>query len=155
MNNKLVCFFSASGNTKELAYKINEIVKGDIFEIEPLEVYTESDLDWTNNESRSSIEMRQSIKPEIKEKISNINNYSDVYLGFPIWWYTAPTIIYKFLEENDFTNKNIYVFATSGSSSIDSSFNNLKKDFPNLNFVKGKRFSNNALAEEIEGWINE
>ena len=141
MNNKIVCFFSASGNTKELAYKINEIVKGDIFEIEPLEVYTDSDLDWTNNESRSSIEMRQGIKPEIKEKISNINNYSDVYLGFPIWWYTAPTIIYKFLEEND-----TLVLEQTEDKILISIPKNKKIDLEEL----FKKYKGNNLSKEFE-----
>ena len=153
MDKKIVCYFSASGTTKIVAEKINEVLKGDLFEIEPVEKYTNEDLDWTNKESRSSLEMNINIKPDIKNKVSNISDYKDVYLGFPIWWYTAPTIIYKFLEENDMTNKNIYVFVTSGSSSIDSTYNNLVKDFPNLNFVKGVRFTSNITKEEINNFI--
>ena len=153
MDKKLVCYFSASGVTKEVAKKLNNVVKGDLFEIEPVQRYTSEDLDWTNKESRSSIEMNNNVKPDIKNKITNIEEYKDVYLGFPIWWYTAPTIIYKFLEENDMTNKNIYVFVTSGSSSIDSTYNNLVKDFPNLKFVKGIRFASNVTEEEINDFV--
>ena len=153
MDKKIVCYFSASGVTKEVAEKVNNVVKGDLFEIEPVQRYTSEDLDWTNKESRSSIEMNNNVKPDIKNKITNIGEYKDVYLGFPIWWYTAPTIIYKFLEENDMTNKNIYVFVTSGSSSIDSTYNNLVKDFPNLKFVKGIRFTSNVTEEEINDFV--
>lgn len=153
MDKKIVCYFSASGVTKEVAEKVNNVVKGDLFEIEPVQRYTSEDLDWTNKESRSSIEMNNNVKPDIKNKITNIEEYKDVYLGFPIWWYTAPTIIYKFLEENDMTNKNIYVFVTSGSSSIDSTYNNLVKDFPNLKFVKGIRFASNVTEEEINDFV--
>lgn len=153
MNKRLICYFSASGITKDVAEKINNVVKGDLFEIEPTIKYTSEDLDWTNKESRSSIEMRDHIKPDINSKVSNIDEYKDIYLGFPIWWYTAPTIIYKFLEENDMTNKNIYVFVTSGSSTIDSTYNNLVKDFPNLNFIKGIRFTSNVTEEEINEFI--
>lgn len=153
MDKKLVCYFSASGVTKEVAEKVNNVVKGDLFEIEPVQRYTSEDLDWTNKESRSSIEMNNNVKPDIKNKVSNIAEYKDIYLGFPIWWYTAPTIIYKFLEENDMTNKNIYVFVTSGSSSIDSTYNNLVKDFPNLKFIKGIRFNSNVTEEEINDFV--
>ena len=150
---KIVCYFSATGTTKEVASKLNEYVKGDLFEIKPVKDYTVEDLNYMNSESRSSIEMNQGVKPDIKEKVSNIDEYDTVYLGFPIWWYTAPTIIYKFLEENDLSNKKIYVFATSGSSTIDSTYNNLVKDFPNLNFVKGVRFSSNVTEDEITNFI--
>ena len=124
-----------------------------MFEIKPVKDYTDEDLNYMNSESRSSIEMNQGVKPDIKEKVSNIDEYDTVYLGFPIWWYTAPTIIYKFLEENDLSNKKIYVFTTSGSSTIDSTYNNLVKDFPNLNFVKGVRFSSNVTEDEITNFI--
>lgn len=150
---KIVCYFSATGTTKEVASKLNEYVKGDLFEIKPVKDYTDEDLNYMNSESRSSIEMNQGVKPDIKEKVSNIDEYDTVYLGFPIWWYTAPTIIYKFLEENDMSNKKIYVFTTSGSSTIDSTYNNLVKDFPNLNFVKGVRFSSNVTEDEITNFI--
>lgn len=150
---KIVCYFSATGTTKEVASKLNEYVKGDLFEIKPVKDYTVEDLNYMNSENRSSIEMNQGVKPDIKEKVSNIDEYDTVYLGFPIWWYTAPTIIYKFLEENDLSNKKIYVFTTSGSSTIDSTYNNLVKDFPNLNFVKGVRFSSNVTEDEITNFI--
>ena len=151
---KLVSYFSASGITKEVAIKINSIVNGDLFEIEPVVSYTNEDLDWTNSNSRSSVEMRDSIKPSIKNKVSNIDNYDTIFIGFPVWWYTAPTIINEFIEENNLENKKIYVFATSGSSSVSKSFEDLKRTYPNLNFISAKRFDKDVKNEEIVNWLN-
>ncbi|MEE3343709.1 MAG: flavodoxin [Bacilli bacterium] len=153
MSKILVSYFSASGNTKGVADAIVSAVGGDIFEIEPKEKYTKEDLDWMNDKSRSSIEMKENIKPEIENTISNIDDYDTICLGFPIWWYKEPTIIDKFLEENDMTGKNIYVFVTSGSSSIDSTYKSLKNNFPDLNFVDGKRFTGSETEDEYRAWI--
>lgn len=155
MKKILVSYFSASGNTKNVAEKIATAVNGDLFEIEPKEKYTDKDLDWMDKQSRSSIEMNQNIKPEILNKVSNLNEYDTVLLGFPIWWYKEPTIIDKFLDENDMTNKNIFVFVTSGSSTIDSTYKSLKSNYPNLNFINGKRFKGNESIEEYKSWIGE
>lgn len=153
MNKILISYFSASGNTKRVAEKVSVAVNGDLFEIEPKEKYTNADLNWMNKQSRSSIEMNENIKPEISRKVSNINEYDTICLAFPIWWYKEPTIIDKFLEENDMTGKKIYVFVTSGSSSIDSTYKSLKNNFPDLNFVDGKRFTGNELEAEYKNWI--
>ena len=153
MNKTLIAYFSASGTTKQVAERIANIVNADLFEIEPKEKYTNEDLDWTNKQSRSSIEMNQNIKPEILNKINNLDEYNKIVIGFPIWWYKEPTIIDKFLEENDMTNKNIYVFVTSGGSSIDSTYKSLRNNFPNLNFISGKRFTGRELEEEYKSWI--
>ena len=153
MNKILVCYFSASGVTKGVAENISSVLNADLFEIEPVEKYTEKDLDWTNKQSRSSIEMREVVKPEIKNRVSNLDAYDTICLGFPIWWYKEPTIINKFLEENDMRTKDIYVFATSGSSSIDSTYKSLQNDFPNLNFKNGKRFTGNETEEEYRSLI--
>lgn len=155
MKKILVSYFSASGNTKNVAEKIATAVNGDLFEIEPKEKYTDKDLDWMDKQSRSSIEMNQNIKPEILNKVSNLNEYDTVLLGFPIWWYKEPTIIDKFLDENDMTNKNMFVFVTSGSSTIDSTYKSLKINYPNLNFINGKRFTGNESIEECKSWIGE
>lgn len=153
MSKILVCYFSASENTKSLAEKVASAVNGDLFEIEPKEKYTKEDLNWMNKQSRSSIEMNENIKPEILNKVSNLGEYDTVCLGFPIWWYKEPTIIDKFLEENDMTNKKVYVFVTSGSSTIDSTYKSLRNNFPNLNFIDGKRFTGNENIEEYINWI--
>lgn len=149
---EIVCYFSATGTTKLVAQNISEILNTDIFEIVPQELYTKEDLDWRNKESRSSIEMKdENSRPKIKEKL-NTNEYDTIYLGFPVWWYTAPTIINTFIEENDLSNKNIYVFVTSGGSSVDDSFNNLKNKYLNLKFIKGIRLTQNDTKEKILEW---
>ena len=153
MSNVLVSYFSASGITKAVAERLANVIRGDLFEIQPKEKYTEADLDWTNRQSRSSIEMNENIKPEILDKVPNLDKYDTVCIAFPIWWYKEPTIIDKFLEENDMSNKRIYVFVTSGSSSIDSTYRSLKNNFPNLNFVDGKRFTGRESDEEYRSWI--
>lgn len=153
MSKILVSYFSASGTTKTVAEKICSSLSGDLFEIEPAQKYTKEDLNWMNKKSRSSIEMNENVKPEIVSKVSNLNDYDTVCLGFPIWWYKEPTIIDKFLEENDMTGKRIYVFVTSGSSSIDSTYNSLKSNFPNLNFVDGKRFTGKEALDEYKTWV--
>lgn len=153
MSKILVSYFSASGTTKKVAEKVATVVNGDLFEIEPKEKYTESDLNWMDKQSRSSIEMNNNIKPEIANKVSNLGEYDTICLAFPIWWYKEPTIIDKFLEENDMTGKNIYVFVTSGSSSIDSTYKSLQNNFPSLNFVSGKRFTGNESEEEYKSWL--
>ena len=124
MSKILVSFFSASGVTKEVASKIAKYTGGDLFEIEPVNKYTNEDLDWTNKQSRSSVEMNNpSSRPEVKNKVSNISDYDTILIGFPVWWDLAPTIINTFIEENNLENKKIYVFATSGGSSVINSFN--------------------------------
>lgn len=154
MSKVLVAYFSCSGNTKELAEKISEIVNGDLYEIKPTSPYTCEDLDWTNSESRSSIEMNnKSFRPEIVDDLESINNYDTVYLGFPIWWYQAPTIINTFLEKYDFAEKKIVPFATSGSSGMGDTNKYLINSCPGANLVEGKRFGNVSL-EKLKNWIN-
>ena len=106
-----------------------------------------------NKQSRSSVEMNENIKPEIANKVSNLDEYDTVCLAFPIWWYKEPTIIDKFLEENNMEGKNIYVFVTSGSSPIDSTYKSLQDNFPNLNFVSGKRFTGDESEEDYKSWL--
>ena len=153
MSKVLVSYFSASGVTRGVAKKVATATNGDLFEIEPVEKYSNEDLDWTNRQSRSSIEMNDNIQPDILNKVSNLDEYATICLAFPIWWYKEPTIIDKFLEENDMSGKNIYVFVTSGSSSIDSTYRSLKNNFPNLNFISGKRFTGRESDEEYKSWI--
>ena len=153
MKKVLISYFSASGVTKKVAEKVASAINGDLFEIEPVEKYTKEDLNWMNKKSRSSIEMNENIKPDILAKVSNLEEYDTICLAFPIWWYKEPTIIDNFLEENDMSGKDIYVFVTSGSSSIDSTYKSLKDTFPNLNFVSGKRFTGRESSEEYDNWI--
>ena len=117
MSGKLVAFFSASGVTAALAQRLSRAAGADLFEIKPAVPYTSADLDWTNAASRSSVEMKNpASRPEIAEKLPSMADYDVVFLGFPIWWYVAPTIINTFLESYDFSGKTIALFATSGGS---------------------------------------
>lgn len=154
MNKVLISYFSASGVTKVVAEKIANAINGDLFEIEPVDKYTDNDLDWTNKQSRSSIEMNdKSFRPQVLKRVSNIEEYNTVILGFPVWWYTAPTIINTFIEENNLEGKNIYVFVTSGSSTSEGSFKDLKNTYQNLNFINSKRFTGQEDNEEYINWI--
>lgn len=117
MSGKLVAFFSASGVTAALAQRLSRAAGADLFKIKPAVPYTSADLDWTNASSRSSVEMKNpASRPEIAEKLPSMADYDVVFLGFPIWWYVAPTIINTFLESYDFSGKTIVLFATSGGS---------------------------------------
>lgn len=117
MDKKLVAYFSASGVTANVASVLAEAYSADLFEIKPEIPYKPGDLDWTNKKSRSSVEMADlSSRPAIVGKVENFEEYDTVYVGFPIWWYIAPTIINTFLEEYDWTGKTIVLFATSGGS---------------------------------------
>ena len=150
----LISYFSCSNVTKKLAKLISEVTKGDLFEIKPAIPYTNADLDWTNRDSRSSIEMKDhSSRPEIEEKLSNMTEYDIIFVGFPIWWYIAPTIINTFIEENDLVGKDIYVFVTSGSSGSEKSFNDLKNAYKNINFVSDRRFKGNEKEEDYRDWL--
>ena len=154
MSKVLISYFSASGVTKRVAQKIANVINGDLFEIEPVDKYTEEDLDWTNKQSRSTIEMsNRSFRPPVLNKVSNINDYDIVVIGFPVWWYTAPTIINTFIEENNLEGKNVYVFVTSGSSGYEGSFNDLKNTYSNINFISGSRFKGNETDEDYRNWI--
>ena len=155
MSNILVSYFSASGNTRRVALKLAEAIGADLFEIEPADKYTDADLDWTNIESRTTIEMKDRMsRPKIKNKVDNLDSYDKVVLGFPIWWYTAPTIINTFIEENNLEGKEIYVFVTSGGSNVNEGMDDLIKKYTNLNFVKGLRFTGNEDEESFESLLN-
>ena len=127
MSKKLVAFFSASGVTKEVAEELANIAGADIYEIEPVEPYTKADLDWMDEKARSTIEMKDhGSRPAIKDTDANVSAYDTIYIGFPVWWYIAPTIINTFLEKYDMTGKTIILFATSGGSGFGKAVDNLK-----------------------------
>lgn len=154
MNKTLITYFSASGTTKKAAERIANIINADIFEIEPVEIYTKEDLDYMDKNSRTTIEMNdKTSRPQIKNKVNNINDYNTIIIGFPVWWYTAPTIINTFIEENDLTNKSIYVFVTSGGSSFGGSLKDLKNTYTNLNFINGIRITGNETEDDINNWL--
>ena len=150
----LVAYFSCSGETKKVAIGISKLVNGDIYEIEPEIPYTSKDLDWQDKKSRSTIEMEdKDSRPKIKNKLDNMDEYSTIYLGFPIWWYVAPRIINTFLESYDLSNKKIVLFCTSGGSSIDNSYNELKKLY-DLHLVCGEKLGSYNSLEDLENFIN-
>ena len=154
MKKILIAYFSASGTTKGVAEKISSAINGDLFEIEPVNKYTKEDLDWTNKQSRSSIEMNDELsRPGVKNKVENITEYETILIGFPVWWYIAPTIINTFIEENNLSGKNVYVFVTSGGSGSDSSFNNLKSKYANINFISSKRLTGKESDDFYKDWI--
>lgn len=156
-NNKetkvLVAYFSASGVTKGVAEKIAKVTGGELYQIQPEQPYTEADLDWRDSTSRSSVEMKDlSSRPAIVGKVENIAQYDTVYVGFPIWWYTAPTIINTFIEANDFNGKVMVPFATSGGSTIDKAAADLARIYPDLNWQPG-RLLNGATDDTIRTWL--
>ena len=150
----LVTYFSASGVTRNAAKQVADIIGADLFEITPEQLYTDADLDWRDKQSRSTIEMNdKTSRPAIKDggKVENLAQYDVVYVGFPIWWYTAPTIINTFIEANDFTGKTIVPFATSGGSNIKKACEDLQAAYPNYKFGEGKLL-NSIDKAEIEKW---
>ena len=127
----LIVYFSATGNTRAAAQKLAKEFNADLYEITPEELYTAADLDWRDKTSRSTIEMQdKSSRPAIKGRCENIADYDTVWIGFPVWWYTAPTIVNTFIEAHDLSGKTLNVFATSGGSDVKDSYNDLKKAYP-------------------------
>lgn len=153
MNKKIVCYFSATGTTKIVAEKLSKILSSDLFEIEPSVLYTSADLDWNDKESRTTKEQSdESSRPGVKSKLNNISEYKTVILGFPVWWYKEPAIIDTFIDENDLTGKDVYIFATSGGSTFAGSLKHLKEKYNNINFISGKTL-NSVNDSDIEGWL--
>ena len=150
----LVAFFSATGTTKGVAQQLAEVAGADIHEIKPEKPYTDADLDWQDKQSRSTIEMKdKSSRPAITDKLTNMQEYDVVYVGFPIWWYTCPTIINTFMESYDFKGKTVIPFATSGGSSIKKACEDLKTAYPDVNWKEGKLL-NGTSKKEMENWIS-
>ena len=153
MSKKLVAYFSASGVTAKLAKTLASAVGGDLHEIIPAEKYTSADLDWTNKNSRSSIEMNdKSFRPAIANTVENIEQYDVIYVGFPIWWYVAPTIINTFLESYDLSGKTVIPFATSGGSGMGNTNAELAPSCKGASLKNGKRFSPLTTERELVTW---
>jgi flavodoxin len=153
MKKKLVVFFSATGTTKKIAQMIAAASDSDLYEIVPKVLYTKGDLNWMDKKSRSSVEMSdKTIRPEIEDNELDIKAYNEIILGFPIWWYVAPTIVNTFLEKYDFTGKKIVLFATSGGSGFGNTVKELQPSAPNAEFVEGKLL-NNPDKQEIKKWV--
>lgn len=149
----LVAYFSASGVTRAVAQQLAEAAGADLHEIKPEQPYTDADLDWRNQESRSSLEMKdKSSRPAITDKLQNIEDYDVVFVGFPIWWYTCPTIVNTFMESYDFQGKTVIPFATSGGSSIQKACEDLRATYPDINWKEG-RLLNDASKQDLEKWV--
>jgi flavodoxin len=140
MNKVLVSFYSASGITKRKASELAKEVNGDIYEIIPKQIYTKEDLDWTNNTSRSSVEIKnKNCRPEIEGINIDVNSYNEIYIGFPIWWGIAPNVVKTFLDKIDLSNKRIITFCTSGGSPLLPATEDLKRTYPDADIENGKR----------------
>ena len=155
MSRKLVAFFSASGVTAKVAETLSETIGADLFAIEPKVPYTKADLDWMDKNSRSTLEMNDpASRPEIARVRDNMDEYDTVFVGFPIWWYVAPTIINTFLESYDLTGKTIIPFATSGGSSMGKTNEKLLSSCKGAKLVEGKVLKANVGAKELADWVS-
>lgn len=156
MSKKLVAYFSASGVTASLAKNLAAAIGADLFEIEPVIRYGKADLDWTNKNSRSSVEMNDKLsRPAVAKKLGNMSEYDEVFVGFPIWWYIAPTIVNTFLEGYDLAGKTIIPFATSGGSGMGKTNEYLANSCKGAKLVEGKVLRRNACADELKKWAEE
>ena len=154
MSKKLVAYFSASGATAKVADMLADAVGADIYEIRPEVPYSKADLNWMNKKSRSSVEMNdKSFRPAIADTDAKIDQYDTIFLGFPIWWYVAPTIINTFLESYDFAGKKIFLFATSGSSGFGKTVEELKVSAPaSCEIIEGKLLNGKQTIPTIRAW---
>lgn len=159
MNNKktLVAYFSVGGNTSMVAKQLARAAGADLYEIKPKVPYTEADLDWKNTNSRSSVEMRTLTVPEIDGKVENFDDYGVVFIGFPVWWYLAPTIINGFLASYDFSGKTVIPFATSGSSPLGPKAEAVlqSKTARDTKWLPGKLLNGDITVDALKAWVEE
>ena len=154
MAKALVAYFSASGRTAKVAEKLAAAMGADSYEIKPEVKYTKADLNWMDKKSRSSVEMNdKSFRPAIITGDVDVSGYSTIYLGFPIWWYVAPTLINTFLEAYDFSGKKIILFATSGGSGFGNTVAELKPSAPNAEIIETNVLSGMLTDSKIRGLI--
>ena len=155
MSKKLVAYFSASGVTANVAKVLAEAADADLYEIKPEVPYTKADLDWRDKNSRSTVEMKdKAFRPAIADKDAGIAEYDVIFVGFPIWWYVAPTIINTFLESYDFSGKTIILFATSGGSGFGNTVDELKCSVSETTILnEGKILNGNPSAEQLHTWL--
>lgn len=155
MGKKLVAYFSASGVTANVAKALAESAGADLYEIRPEAPYTKADLNWQDSKARSTVEMGdKSSRPAMADKNANVGAYDVVFLGFPIWWYVAPTIINTFLESYDFAGKTVVPFATSGSSSFGKTEESLKGSVASTAiFKEGKILNGEPVKADLDAWV--
>lgn len=155
MSKTLVAFFSASGTTAKVAENLAKAAGADLYEIKPDVPYTKDDLNWMNEQSRSSVEMRdKSSRPKLADTDANIAAYDTIFVGFPIWWYIAPTIINTFLEAYDFSGKRIILFATSGGSGFGKAVQNLQPSAPDAQIIAGEILNGNPSEKKLKAFAN-
>ena len=151
----LVAYFSATGTTKAVAKDLAEVTCGTLYEIKPEVKYTAADLDWRDKTSRSSVEMLdKNSRPEFVKDLKDADSYDRIFIGFPVWWYTAPTIINTFIEAYGFEGKTAIFFATSGGSTIDRANKDFAAAYPKINWKAGKTL-NGASKAEIKAWVKD
>ena len=155
MSKKLAAYFSASGTTAAVARILAEAAEADLYEIKPQAPYTRADLNWQDKKSRSSVEMNdKSFRPPLANRDAHVEDYDTIFLGFPIWWYTAPTIINTFLESYDFSGKTIILFATSGGSGFGKTVADLKVSAKGAVIRDGKLLNGRQTRESLAAWVN-
>lgn len=156
MKKVLVAYFSASGITAKVAHRLAQAIKADIFEIKPKVLYTKDDLNWTDRQSRTSVEMRNpDCRPPLAQAVPNVSNYEVVFIGFPIWWYREPSIIDTFMEACAWNGQTVLPFATSGGSGLGEASSNMQKLAAKAHLKTGKVFSSNASNQELAAWAKE
>jgi len=154
MSKKLIAYFSASGVTAKAAKELAEAGNADLYEIRPEVPYTSEDLDWTNKKSRSSLEMNDlSSRPALADTSADIAGHDVIFVGFPVWWYTAPSIIKTFLEAYDFSGKVIIPFATSGGSGLGKTAKTLQEAVPSATVKEGKLLNGKISTAELKKWV--
>jgi NAD(P)H-dependent FMN reductase len=157
MGKILVAYFSASGTTRSVAEKLAAAAGADIYEIRPEVPYTDADLNWMDKKARSTVEMKdKSSRPALADRAAEVGAYDTILLGFPVWWYVAPTIINSFLEAYDFSGKKIILFATSGGSGFGKTVDGLKGSVSgDTTIVEGKLLNGRQSVEELKKWVNQ
>lgn len=155
MSQTLVAYFSASGVTEGVAKTLAEAIGADLHEIKPETPYSNADLNWNDPTSRSSVEMKdKTFRPGIANQVEDMGAYDKIFVGFPIWWYVAPTIINTFLEQYDLSGKKVIPFATSGGSGMGNTNRELEDSCKGADLCEGKRFAGNASAAELKKWAD-
>ena len=155
MSKKLVAYFSASGTTARIAKNLAVAAGADIYEIKPAVPYSRADLNWMDKQSRSSVEMRdKNSRPALADTDANIAAYDTVFIGFPIWWYIAPTIINTFLEAYDFSGKKVVLFATSGGSGFGKAVASLYPSAPDAEIIAGEILNGNPGEKKLKAFAD-
>ena len=154
MGRTLVAYFSATGNTKRAAEELAAVLGADMYEIKPQVPYTSKDLDWEDKNSRSSVEMNdEASRPQIQGSLPDLSGYDTVFIGFPVWWYTAPRIIQTFLDSCSISGKTMYPFGTSGTSGVEKGCEDLRRAYPQADWKNGKLLNRSITKDFVDYWM--